>query len=72
MGSKEPRLDALDLPVLLEPSVVLQGLVEDLDSLSLAAPDNVTPTNDSASSAMSSPLGCRIMGWPPAAATPVR
>ena len=46
MWSEEPRLDALYLPVLLKPAVVLQGFVEDLDSLLLAASDNLTSTDE--------------------------
>jgi len=55
VGREKPRLDALDLPVLLELSVVLQGLVEDLDCLALAASDDLALPMNSASSAVSFP-----------------
>jgi hypothetical protein len=46
MRRQKPRLDALDLPVLLELRVVLDGLVEDLDRLALAAPDDLAPSDE--------------------------
>jgi hypothetical protein len=40
---KEPGVEALDLPVLLELPVVLDGLIEDLDGLALAPPHDLAP-----------------------------
>ena len=46
MRLQKVRLKAADLPLLLEPAVVLDGLAEDLDGLLLAASDDLAPTHE--------------------------
>src|SRR5215204_2600509 len=46
MRGQEPRIEALDLSVLLQPAVVLDRLVEDVDGLALAPPHDLAPADE--------------------------
>src|SRR5215207_5374476 len=46
MRGQEPRIKALDLSILLQPAVVLDRLVEDVDGLALAPPHDLAPADE--------------------------